>query len=256
MSEAFLNFTVTPHWGDNSVALVWKVVPVLQNGRYIIFRSLDGKTGFEEIGSGVGLDFFVDQVAPQDRITQYYYRITLQANGRRFDSDVVGTFGTVPRIEYGLAHQIIRLEYLRMRRCCPIKIYRQRLGGVICPKCSDQDTEQQIGASVCDVCFGVGFEGGFQAPVDSHILIISAKADPGITIDSPDGTGSNDPDLDMARLLPYPPLRKGDLIVNPETDIRWLIENLTPYQVNANVPVVYDAKLYLMRRNDVRFKVK
>ncbi len=256
MSEVFTSFQVKPHWGFNQVALTWKVLPHFENGNYIIFRSTDGKTGFEEIGHGVGLDFFVDEVAAQDRIVQFYYKITLQANGRRFDSSVVSTWGTANRIEYGMAHQIIRLEYLKMRRCCPIKIYRQKIGGTICPRCTDQDTEQQIGASICEVCFGVGYDGGFQEPVDSHALIVSNTAEPSVTIDSPDGTGSSDPDFDTARLLPYPPLRKGDLIVSDEGDFRWLVENLTSYQVNANVPVVYDAKLYLMRRNDIRYRVK
>lgn len=254
MSQVFQNVLVRPHWGDQQVVVSWTVPAELFQGNFVVFRSVDGITGFTEVASGRGLDHVVDTVVPKDRITEYYYRITLQHKGKRYDSDVVSTYGEVPREIFGMSHQIMKLEYIRMRRCHPIKIFRQKLSGNICPVCTDQDTEQKIGSSLCVVCFGTGIEGGFEVAVDSHFLLVGKS--PVQLQDAQDGSGTNDPNEDQARILPYPPLRKGDMLVHARTDERWLVNTLTPYHVNDNVPCIYDASLMNLRRNDVRYKVK
>lgn len=253
MSNVFYNVRVRPHWGAQQVVVSWEVSKELFHGNFIVFRSFDGITGFVEVASGAGLDHIVDTVVPQDRITEYFYRITLQHKGKRYDSDVVSTYGDVPRLVFGMSHQIMKLEYLRMRRCHEIKIFRQKLAGPVCPVCTDPDTQQKIGSTLCETCFGTGITGGFEEGVDSHFLLVgNSKSE---IQDTQDGAGSNDPHDDQARILPYPPLRKGDMLVNKSNDVRWLVNTLTYYSVNDMVPCIYDADLQHLRRNDVRYKV-
>jgi len=254
MSEVFQRVIVTPHWGTNTVVVQWTVPHDFYQGNFIVFRSRGGITSFEEIAHGPGIDHFIDTVVPKDRISEFFYRIVLQYKGKRYDSDVVSTYGEVPRIEFGMSHQIMKLEYLRMRRCHSIKIFRQKLSGEICSDCSDQDTEQRIGTTLCDQCFGTGIVGGFEPAVDSNMLIVTKS--PVVLQDAGDGTGTNDPNQETARILPYPPLRKNDLIVQAKNDQRWLVQSLMPYYCNDNVPVVYDATLQVLRRNDIRYKVQ
>lgn len=253
MSNPFQRVIVTPHWGTNTVVVQWTVPTDFFQGNFIVFRSRDGITSFEQIAAGHGLDHVVDVVVPMDRISEFFYRITLQYKGKRYDSDVVSTYGEVPRVEFGMSHQIMKLEHLRMRRCHAIKIFRQKLSGEICTVCTDPDTEQRVGTSLCVLCFGTGILGGFEPAVDSNMLIVTKS--PVVLRDAPDGTGTTDPNQETARMLPYPPLRKNDLVVQPKNDQRWLVQSLTPYYVNDNVPVVYDAILQVLRRNDVRYKV-
>lgn len=254
MIQVFKSVKVRPHWGFNQVVVTWEVPKELFQGNFIVMRSVDGITGFTEVASGRGIDHFVDKVVGKDRITEFYYRITLQHKGARYDSDVVFTGGEAGRTIFGMAHQIMKLEHLRMRRCHSVKIYRQKLSGEICPVCTDADTEQRIGASVCEQCFGTGILGGYEEPVDSHMLIVSYSA---IELkDNASGAGTDDPSEENARILPYPPLRKNDMLVHPDMDKRWLVNTLTPYYVSDTVPVLYDAVLMMMRRNDIRYKVK
>jgi len=254
MDQVFQNVLVRPHWGAQEVVLSWEVPRELFQGNFIVFRSVDGITGFTEIASGQGLDHVVDSVVPKDRITEYFYRITLQHKGKRYDSDVVSTYGEVPRLIFGMSHQIMKLEYIRMRRCHPIKIFRQKLSGKTCPICTDPDTEQKIGSTLCEICFATGIEGGFEEGVDSHFLLVNKS--PVQLQDAQDGSGTNDPSEDTARILPYPPLRKGDMLAQTRTDERWLVNMLTPYHLNDAMPALYDVSLMHLRRNDVRYKVK
>lgn len=253
MAGEFTDVTVVPHWGKNQVRVIWSTIPDIRGGEFELQRSRDGIQGFVKVAEVMATTTAVDDVVPTDRISEYWYRVVCTHNHRVYVSDVVGTFSKVPRIEFGLAAQIIKEEHYKLQRGKKIQIYRQKLDGPFCPFCTDSDTGQRTSSALCEQCYGTGIEGGFEPAIDSFMVSVAESAQQ--RIDVPSGEGSVDPQTFKARLPAYPPLRKDDVIVDTKADKRWLVESVTMFSVNANVPCMYDAGLQLMRRPDIRYKL-
>lgn len=250
--SAFLKIKVVPAYGNNEIAVLWKTVPELAAARFFIYRSDDGVTGWVQVGQVDGGSYFLDRLVPRGNQTDTYYKVVLQAPGVREDSDIVATFGDVPRREFGMAAVILRDEFTILRLCLPIKIARLRHGGARCQKCSDKQTGQRLATTLCAHCFGTGFAGGFHAPVDSFMrkLDISQKA----VAAKPDGNGTLDMQGVKMRTLALPLLEKEDMVVEPDADRRHLVDVVDVHYVNGRFPVLQEATLTLLPRTDVRYK--
>lgn len=250
--SAFTQVRVVPAYGNNEVAVLWKTVPELAAAKFFIYRSDDGVTGWVQIAQMDGGTQFIDRLIPRGNQTDTYYKVVLQAPGVREDSDIVATFGTVPRREFGMAAVILRDEFTILRLCLPIKIARLRQGGTRCLKCSDKQTGQKLATTLCVSCYGTGFAGGFFAPVDSFMrkLDISQKA----VAAKPDGSGTLDMQGVKMRTLALPLLEKEDMVIEPDADRRYLVDTVDVHYVNGRFPVLQETTLTLLPRTDVRYK--
>jgi hypothetical protein len=56
-------------------------------------------------------------------------------------------------------------------------------------------------------------------------------------------------------MLPYPPVRSGDMIVDVVTDKRWIINDSIKPQEFKGIPVSYTTTMSLQSRNEVCYGV-
>ena len=253
METPFVDVSVLPMYGEHMSRIAWRVVPGYEKGKYIIYRSPDGLNNWTEIGkvSGV-LGSFVDTtLVPRGRLDEAYYKIILQYNGKRYDSEIVSTFGKINRREFGASRVIMQHEWLSLRLFTPIKFFKLRTDGPVCTRCVDPDTGQKIGISLCQVCYGTAFEGGYYPAVDAFMHI--GEISPKIQDASREGTGAADPVTVHARMAAYPLMEKEDMIVNPAADRRYLVETVNYGWLNGKIPVYAEAQLMMLARNNIRY---
>lgn len=253
----FLKVSVLPSHGEHQAVLQWTMQPGFRLGTFTIQRALSAPQGWVDIGTVVNDDTFIDtDMVLRNRQDEYFYRIQrTDDQGIVTVSPSTSTFGEIDRETYGRACCILMKEsQIMRRRGTEILILRQRLEDKPCPRCVDPDTGQREGTTLCDTCYGTGFAGGYHKPIKSWMRegVAGAKA----VKDDPGGGGSDDTTEVGVRLLGIPALIKGDLIIDPKQDRRFLVQSLTPFHLRSRLTVFFEGPLHLLRRSDVRYKIK
>lgn len=253
-AKGFIDVTVQPIYGSFRALIKWKVEPKLESATFCIEKSHDGVNSWKRIGTVKQNDFFVDtDLLSQGKLIEQYYRVTAETENNRVTGPVIGTFGTVTRQDFGAARHIMDLEHQSLRRFTKVHIFKLRVFGPPCPKCVDPDTDQAIGTSLCEVCYGTTKEKGYEDPVVSFMRLMAVS--PVTQVNSQGGTGASDPSLQVARMLAFPLLRQNDLVVHKEADRRYLVDEVEYSFFGGKIPVVAMVKLQMLPTNDVRFRI-
>lgn len=252
--QPFLDVSVIPSYGKFSALITWTVLQEFKAGRFSIWKSPDGVNDWSEIGFVEGSNHFEDTaLITGGKFVETYYRIILQFKGARYDSAVASTFGQVSRQEFATARYIINLEYKDLQQRTPVFIFKQKVTAPDCPTCTDS-TGQSIGISLCETCFGTGFDGGYWRPPTASFMRVT-NISPKMQNNSQEGVGAEDPVYFKIRTLAFPGLDADDMIVDPKSDRRFLVEQSDVAYLNGKVPTVTNASLVLLRRTDVRYKL-
>lgn len=254
MENPFIDVVVSPAYGQNQARISWRMRPGYQYGRFTIFRSPDGLNDWRELGSTDRDAGFIDNgVISDGKLSQFFYRVELQKDGKHYSSAVISTLGALTQTEFGACYYIMTLEYKQLLQCSKILIFKLRVTSPRCPACVDPDTGQKIGISLCEVCYGTGFEGGYWPGVISYMRLLTQS--PVTQLDSADGAGSTDPSMYKMRTLAYPPLIKDDMIVVPDSDHRYLVDTQEISYLKGKAPILSMVDMTLLRRTDVRYKL-
>jgi len=251
--NVFRELKVLPSYGKHSALITWEVDTEYRDGFFTVLRSKD-ETEWETIFTGNAETQYVDHdFVIRNRLANFFYQITVQKKTVTHKSDVVATFGPVSRECFGTANVILQDWGKKIQQGTAVKIFKQLAYNPPCPACTDADTGQKIGTTLCKVCFATGYEGGFGEAIDSWMLKASEPAR--ATIDMEDGMGTRDAQICQVRMLAYPTLRRGDMIVDVGRDDRYLVGASTPFSVFGKLPILYDTQMELLRRNDIRYQV-
>ena len=249
----FVDVSVLPMYGRLQARIVWKVQPGYEAARYAVVKSPDGLNNWQQIGATRSLEFVDDNLIARGRLDEAYYRVAMDWKGKQFLSDVISTFGRLRRSEFAAVRLIMKREWDTLRRFTPVKFFKLRTDGHQCPKCMDPDTAQKVGTSLCDRCFGTGFDGGYYPAVDTFLQV--GAISPKVQEDSREGVGAGDPVTVKTRGTAYPLMEKNDLFVNPSADKRYLIDTIEYGYYNGKVPVYAEMTMQLLARNDIRYTV-
>jgi hypothetical protein len=253
MNSPFVDVSVMPMYGALKARIMWKVQPGFDRGNLFVSKSCDGINNWHQLGETTTKsgEFIDTKLIARGRWDEAYYKVEIQQNGQRYTSDVISTFGKITRSEFAIARVIMQHEWETLRQFTPIKFFKLRSDGERCTNCMDEDTGQKVGTSLCKVCYGTGFEGGYYPALDSymHIGQISSK----IQDASREGVGASDPVTIRVRMMSYPMMENSDLIVSPLSDKRYLIDTLDYGFFNGKVPVHAEVQLQLLARNDIRY---
>jgi hypothetical protein len=252
----FKDIFIYPSYGDKQCILKWAVDSEFKDANVIIQKSPNGTTGWETIHSAVGLREYVDKdfIVPTKH-QNTFYKVILQKNGKRYDSDSVAVFNKLKRREYGLLARMMQLEHHRMFNVgdgLEVIVAKPLLKGTTCA-CVDSETQQKLGATQCTKCFGNIYEGGYQEPVRTFLSIEQQKQ---TVAHDQAGLGTNDATEIQFRILAYPELRRNDLIIIPESDERYLVKNAEISKFKGVVPFIYLVNAEFLRRDDIRYKYK
>lgn len=255
MATTFHSINVYPAYGAMSARIAWRMLPGHESGRFLVYKSDDGVSDWKQIGTvDNGQEFLDPNLLANNKLSEAYYRVIQQANGRRSDSDIVGTFGQVSRQEFCAARYIMDLEFKHLRQFGVSYLFKLRSGAAKCPVCTDPATGQKLATSLCESCYGTGVDGGYHPAIKTHARIraVATRA----KVDRPDGAGTDEPVNTRLRMLAFPMLDKGDLVVMPASDQRYLVDVIDYSLVGGKIPVVAEVTTQLLRRTDVRYRLK
>lgn len=252
-ANPFITFDLAPSYGLLKVVLHWSVNSALP-ATFTVLRSYDGLNDWQTIGNTVLNTFTDDAVIEGGKLQEFYYQVRMTQDGKTWLSPSIATFGKATRAEFGMARTIMELESRQLRMHTRVRVFKLKRFAGVCPICTDEDTGQNVGTTLCVACFGTGKEGGYYLPgIDSYMRLITES--PIIQDDDMDGTGSADPAQAKARMLAFPLLAFEDLIVNLNNDRRYFVEKIDLAKVNAKLPVTANLDLVVLRRSDVRYQL-
>lgn len=254
MAFPFKDIFVYPSYGKKQCILKWDVDVEFSTANVIIRKSPNGSTGWTTLTSGIGLREYIDNdfIIPNKQ-QNTYYKVVLQQDKKKYESDSVATFTKLERREYGLLSRMMTLEFHRMYNVgngLKAIVSKPLLKGTVC-ECIDAETNQKLGSSQCESCYGQKFEGGYQEPVETYLKIEDQKQQ---VKHEQSGMGTNDTVVIQIRILAFPELRKNDLITIPESDERYLVTDVDIKRFKAAVPFIYIVSAERLRREDVRYK--
>lgn len=255
MINPFKDLYIIPSYGKKEALIKWDVDANYLAGNFIIQKSSNGITYWDTIGSGIGLTEYKDtDFIIHNKQEQTYYRVIIQLNKQRYESNSIAVFDKLKRKEYGILHRMMQLEHYRMANVgngIQAIILKQKYSGEPC-YCVDPTTDQHVGSTLCDKCYGTGIVGGFDKPINIYMDIINHKVDVKLL---PTGEGSDDIAQFKFRIIAYPELKPGDLIVNPRTDDRYVVDSVELFKFKGIVPFIYGVIALQLRRNDIRYKI-
>lgn len=260
--QPFIDISILPSYGTHSCLVKWIVQEGFESGDFYIYRSPDGGGNWELLNPVVdgveqpinALEFEDNNFLFTGRIGTPHYRILLEHEGEDYDSPVVGAYGKLNEREFNLCRRILQLELRRIktaRNGIKVLVFKPLTRGTVC-RCVDVKSGQHVASSLCPICYGQGFEGGFTRPFVTWME--KNQISPTAVMDSE--IGSSDPKKITVAIPSFPALRTGDMVVYPEVDARYLVESCQPYLFRGISPVRYDATLDLLRRTDIRYKLQ
>ena len=191
---------------------------------------------------------FVDnilQVAHRWRQYQYKVRVIEKVSG---DTKEFGPVAHEPEADIVATelrrHIRILMREFAGRRCIvlPIRTFGQR-----CPDCWHPVLEKST-KSGCLTCYGTGFARGYMYPIETWVQV-----DPSSKSQQHPNTGETQQDNTTMRLGFYPPIKPGDLIIEPE-NIRWRVLEQTQTE-HSRASVHQEVKLHSIHPKDIEFAI-
>ena len=251
LNRHFLSVSVRPFYGAHQTALTWQVADGPPSGRFTVFRSRTGVNSWEGLGFVQNLNYFVDSYAQfPGRFADWHYKVVREVEDQFVESPSVSTLGRLMRHEFGAARFIMRQEVQVMRRFEQLVLLQQKMAGPPCPRCYNDITDQGYGSSRCPCCYGTKLEGGYYPPVRINTRQLTSLENK--RLDAPGGEGSADPEQLIYRMIAFPMIHKDDLLINEETDRRYLVETVENYQLFGKVPLVNTVHVRQLNSSDIR----
>jgi hypothetical protein len=258
----FVDVTVRPAYGAHTAVIAWKLLPEFESGDIYIFRSITGNRDWQEVNTDPirhVTEFSDTRVDSADQFQPLYYRLLLEKRDKSYDSPIVAPYGKLTPREYKHVRKIMNIEFQAMtrgRQGLRVWLYTPLLTGT--PAVGlDSETGQQFslgGGNPLTDSFGQKFQGGFTPPVLTYMKII--EQGPLAQEDMVGGESTSDRRDTKARLLAFPSVRRGDLVVQPDTDNRYVVGpeiNIPSFQ--GIIPLAYEVTLKSLVHTDARYRV-
>lgn len=178
---------------------------------------------------------------------QLYYK--LEVRHIPTDETVKAGVSTLEAEPDLIALEIQRQEDVLFRNFVgrPCWVFPVRTFGEKCT-CFDRTLSRQT-RSNCITCFDTGFIGGYLTPIEAWVQL-----DPDSGSPSPTAIiGETQPKNTSARLIPYPPVKPKDLIVEAENK-RWKVVTQSGTE-RLRAVVHQELSLHFIVKGDVEFKV-
>lgn len=139
-------------------------------------------------------------------------------------TDQLGPGVRLEKRKFLLRRKIIRDQTITLRSLNGVKIavLKRRHFGTRCTYCFDPLTKLNT-ASRCTKCFGTGWVGGFYPPIFTYARFAASGTQTSLAVE-----GASDMNQNGVTLLNYPLVEEGDILVEPETDVRWRVAYANP----------------------------
>lgn len=260
----FRNVRIYPSHGSRQATITWDMAAGTPAGDvYVAFSSTGTKGTWRElnpetpVASAVGM--YQDVSLEMNKgSADGFYKLLLIANGVDYMSEPLQIMGDITKSEYGIIRAMIHQEFTQMRctngypvwHCIP-REHGEPAESV------DPDTGKQEGEECYIVdpeerSYGLPFKGGFYTPVLTWIGVLAHNE--GLK-DDPEKFSPEDTHKTSVRLLAFPRPARSHMIVDPTTDMRYLIgEEIQPFLFRGVYPVAYNATLEHLNQSDERYQ--
>jgi len=200
-------------------------------------------TDWAAVGPAVTQAFYaVDPVQRVYGTTDWtYYRVQLVTSLGTYYSDPVNGLGTLPMRDWRLARELVRKERLLARLGFQDGyLLKRKVSGQPC-SCLDPRTREVLRPGHTE-CYGVGYEGGYYAPMPCVWAGLRPKATR-IQLDAGQGRGTVNDVAVAARMLFVPVMIEEDVWVSAKTDDRYFVHEIQNVAEFRGVGVVADVML-------------
>lgn len=149
-----------------------------------------------------------------------------------------------------LRRKIMRDQYIGFRflNGLEAKVLKRRHFGTHCPICKDPLTDEIL-IYKCVNCYGTGWVGGFYTPIATYMHIQPAAVQTDTT-----PVGNTAQVVTNIRLLSYPKVEKGDVLVEVNTNRRWIVNEMRPSEVHRII-VHQDTLVDELSRDSIEYLV-
>lgn len=164
-----------------------------------------------------------------------YFRIQLKTPEGLYYSPVIQPYGVLNKRDFLLSREILRqsLVYSRLLGGIECNAYIKSTFGPKCRKCLDPITGM-IRDSHCKHCFGTGRSPAYTGPYKAWIDF-APNTQHQTEVDK---TGTIEKKTLQAKVIGNPILKQGDIVVNPTTDKRYYITQVSSESEMRGIPLI------------------
>jgi hypothetical protein len=238
----------------SKIYLSWVLDTTVDPGEYTykVYRSGAPEGPWESLtkvaipGAPMFLDENSDLLSKYREV--YYYVEAISGRGTVYTSPVKNLVKVVDRYTYIKAVEINRNEMLLLRQYAGVEvhIFKKKHFGDRCKVCYENVTKTLLDSS-CLNCNGTGFEGGYYRPIKTYAAI---SPDSKVKIEQSDFA------LEVmsasAWLTAYPILNYNDLVVEADSNRRWLVKGVRQSELRR-FPVKQEVQLSEVPRSEVEY---
>lgn len=184
----------------------------------------------------------------------WYRVVAVDTMNVEYASAPAHTYGEMTERDWRLSREILRKEYLRMRKYAGTFGYllKLRTHGERCDECFDWDIEEPIAASTCEACFGTGYLKGYYNAIGFYMDLSGVRT--GGDVNAP--FGYEDVRIRNARAVAYPWIGTYDIWVHGSANKRYVIRSAVTGAEMRSIPLVYfPIELRLLPVSDIAYKV-
>jgi hypothetical protein len=278
----FSNIKITPSYGSKTCSITWTLASKYNSEKYAVnlYKSRDGYTDWFKLNKtpieatlGLGFDkkTLTDiQFKNKGQVINWHYKLELVqvyiVNGNEISYKPIiqtppfGIYCSLNSAEYSTLRSMLENETLTQDN---INVYILRPKGLSGKsiysltnnrnyKTVDYLTQEHSGVSTDDESYGQTILCGYSNPIATEISIQTIQNK---HTDDPNGQGTLTSKQIVFEGFSYPRLVKGDIIVIPETDERYVFEQYQSENLFKGViPFTYIGIAKLLPRNDMAYK--
>ena len=275
----FSTFTILPAYGPNTARILWSMSSPAYNGisyTLQLQKSKDGYTDWFDLdmtdpltGTAVTLNdgSYLDRnLGKENQRLEWHYRAIVTENvaGGKTYTTIAKTYRhNLTDLEFGTIREILDLEYKspdditmlllkpKTHKANPMEL--TELSSNINPI-----TGQVIGGAVNNVSYGktygnntTGTIGAFEKPILVHVVIQQNVYQ---QKDLASGHGSIDNVMTAMKSFSYPRFDKGDLLIDPINDMRYLFDQIKEVnEFKGVIPITFTGLMTQISRNDPEY---
>ena len=250
------------HIVEGGSQVIWDLDPSFAESRPYTFQLQAGHTGLSiavdwvDVGGPVVDGFLAvdDQKRLFGKTAETHYRVVLRTPVSTYVSLPVDTSGSLGEKDWVTAREIVRKELLRHSKVSYDGVLLKRLRyGPRCTRCLDPQTGE-LTNSRCPECYGTGFSGGYHAPLHFQWFdeIEESPQQEKRGGDGPPGQSKNVQAKVRAMAAPY--IYKEDVIINTDSDIRWIVESTHEKASMRQVPLILEVTMNQAPFTDVIYR--
>lgn len=182
-----------------------------------------------------------------------YFRVVLDAGGKRYFSPVLQPYGDVGRHDFLIGREVMRREVMHMKGMAGVacSLYSRATFGPPCRRCRDPITGD-IRDSNCKYCMGTGRLNPYNGPYDMWMTFT-----PDQEHDKQDeGLGTVERRMFQVRAVAAPVAKKNDIVVDRGSDKRYYVNKASVVAEIRRIPLVQQLVVSEAPVSDVAYTLR